>query len=61
MGQRYCGPTRYPSVPSRIYHNLGKGKFADVTGAAGFGKALGKGMGASIAAFNRDGAQDGWF
>jgi hypothetical protein len=58
LGQRYCSPTRYPSVPSRLYRNLGKGKFADVTDAAGFGKALGKGMGISIADFNRDGAQD---
>src|SRR5215472_2853439 len=36
LGQRYCSPTRYPSVPSRLYHNLGGGKFADVTDAAGF-------------------------
>ena len=58
VGQRYCSPTRYPSVPSRLYHNLGGGKFADVTDTAGFGKALGKGMGISIADFNGDGAQD---
>src|SRR5262249_42241924 len=58
VGQRYCSPTRYPSVPSRLYHNLGGGKFADVTEAAGLAKSLGKGMGISIADFNQDGAQD---
>jgi hypothetical protein len=45
-------------VPSRLYHNLGGGKFADVTEPAGLAKSLGKGMGISIADFNQDGARD---
>ena len=56
--ERYCTPRIYPPVPHRLYRNLGQGRFADVTDAAGFGKALGKGMGIGIADFNQDGWQD---
>jgi hypothetical protein len=56
--EEYCSPTVYKSVASRLYRNLGKGKFEDVTEASGFGKALGKGMGISIADFNGDGLMD---
>lgn len=54
----YCHPKTYPAVPHRLYRNLGGGKFEDVTDAAGFGKALGKGMGIGIADFNGDGWTD---
>ena len=54
----YCDPRRYPSVPSRLYRNLGKGKFEDVTAKSGFAAAPGKGMGVSIADFNDDGWMD---
>lgn len=54
----YCSPTRFVSVPDRLYHNLGNGKFEDVTDKAGFGQALGKGMGISIADANGDGLPD---
>jgi len=54
----YCSPTLYKSVSSRLYHNLGHGKFEDVTDASGIGSALGKGMGVSIADFNGDGWMD---
>ncbi len=54
----YCSPRTYVPVPHRLYHNLGKGKFEDVTDKAGFGKALGKGMGIGIADFNDDGWVD---
>jgi enediyne biosynthesis protein E4 len=60
MGGRdyYCDPRRYPSVPHRLYHNLGGGRFADVTEKSGFAAAPGKGMGISIADFNDDGWPD---
>ncbi len=51
----YCNPRIYPPVPHRLYRNLGGGKFEDRTEAAGFAKALGKGMGVGLADFNRDG------
>ncbi len=54
----YCSPTVYKSVPSRLYRNLGNGKFEDVTDSSGIGKALGKGMGIAIADFNNDGKID---
>ena len=54
----YCHPKTYPSVAQRLYHNLGNGKFEDVTDKAGFGAALGKGMGIGIADFNHDGWLD---
>lgn len=50
----YCSPTRYVSVPSRLYRNRGNGAFEDVTERAGLGGAAGKGMGVSIADVNND-------
>jgi hypothetical protein len=54
----YCDPRRYPSVPHRLYRNLGKSGFVDVTEKSGFAAAPGKGMGVSIADFNDDGWMD---
>ena len=54
----YCDPRRYKSVPHRLYHNLGHGKFEDVTEKSGLSKHPGKGMGISIADFNDDGWPD---
>jgi len=54
----YCYPKVYPSVAMRLYHNLGNGKFEDVTEKSGLGAALGKGMGISIADYNHDGRLD---
>ncbi len=54
----YCHPKTYVRVPHRLYHNLGGGRFEDVTDKSGFGKALGKGMGIGIADFNDDGWTD---
>lgn len=56
--EEYCSPTIYKNVASRLYRNLGHGRFEDVTEASGIGKSLGKGMGISIADFNGDGLMD---
>jgi len=56
--EAYCHPRTYLRVPHRLYHNLGGGRFEDVTDRSGFGKALGKGMGIGIADFNEDGFTD---
>jgi len=54
----YCSPKRYPSVKNILYRNRGNGKFQEVTEVSGIGKYPGKGMGISIADFNRDGWLD---
>ena len=54
----YCSPRTYRSVPQRLYHNLGHGKFEDVTEKSGVGMVPGKGMGIAIADFNNDGWMD---
>lgn len=56
--ESYCHPKMYPTVPHRLYHNLGNGRFEDVTEKSGFGKVPGKGMGIGIADFNKDGWMD---
>jgi hypothetical protein len=56
--ESYCHPRTYPAVPQRLYHNLGNGKFEDVTDKSGFGKVAGKGMGIGIADYNNDGWMD---
>jgi enediyne biosynthesis protein E4 len=56
--EEYCSPTIYKSIESRLYHNLGHGRFEDVTEASGIGKSLGKGMGISIADFTGNGLMD---
>ena len=56
--EEYCSPTVYKSVESRLFRNLGHGRFEDVTESSGIAKSLGKGMGISIADFNKDGLMD---
>ena len=51
----YCRPSVYRAAPSRMYRNLGHGRFADVTIAAGMGRPFGPALGVSTADFNRDG------
>ena len=58
-GEIYCTPKRYRSVSHTLYHNLGGGRFEDVSGPAGFAAAAnGKGMGIAIADVNGDGRMD---
>ena len=54
----YCHPGSYDAVPPRLYRNLRNGRFEDVTDRSGFGRSLGKGMGISIADYDRDGWLD---
>ncbi len=52
----YCTPESYAGVSSKLYRNLGNGKFEDVTKKAGLYDPSSKSLGA--AAFDYDG--DGW-
>ena len=56
--EEYCSPTIYKSIESRLYRNLGHGRFQNVTEASGIGRSLGKGMGISIADFTGNGLMD---
>jgi len=52
----YCTPESYKGTSSKLYRNLGGGKFADVTAQAGLGDPDSKSLG--VVAFDYDG--DGW-
>ena len=52
----YCTPESYQGRSSRLFRNLGGGKFEDVTAKAGLGDATGKSLGVTV--FDVD--NDGW-
>jgi len=54
----YCRPSVYRAEPSRLYRNLGNGRFSDVTIAAGMARSFGPALGVSTADFNGDGWPD---
>jgi hypothetical protein len=54
----YCRPEVYRAQPNRLYHNLGAGRFADVTIASGVASAFGPALGVIGADFNDDGWPD---
>ena len=55
----YCSPLNYKApAMDTLFHNLGQGRFEDVTAAAGLDKAYGNGLGVVCADFNRDGRLD---
>jgi hypothetical protein len=54
----YCRPEVYGAQPSRLYHNVGGGRFTDVTIASGIANAFGPALGVVGADFNGDGWTD---
>jgi hypothetical protein len=55
----YCSPLNYKAPSSvTLYHNLGNGRFVDVTHAAGLDKATGYGLGIVCFDVNGDGRPD---
>lgn len=54
----YCTPKVFRAPGNRLFHNLGNGKFADVTAASGLDKEFGHGLGVVSADFNDDGWPD---
>jgi len=54
----YCHPKYFQGLPNRLYHNLGNGKFEEVTEKSGIGASAGRGMGIAAADYDGDGLID---
>ena len=54
----YCAPVAYQPVPGILYHNLGDGKFEDVSAKSGITRTYGNGLGVVAADLNGDGWPD---
>jgi enediyne biosynthesis protein E4 len=54
----YCTPESYKGTSSRLYRNLGNGKFEDVTEKAGLADASSKSLGVAVVDLNNDGWPD---
>jgi hypothetical protein len=54
----YCTPESYKGTSSKLYHNLGNGRFEDVTAKAGLGDATSKSLGAAVIDYDNDGWPD---
>lgn len=52
----YCGPSDFPPLPDKLWHNRGDGTFEDVSNVSGIGRQAGPGLG--VLAEDLDG--DGW-
>src|SRR5262249_44674272 len=57
----YCTPESYKGNSSKLYRNLGNGKFQDVTQKAGLGEATSKPLGIATPDINGDGWPDLFF
>ncbi len=54
----YCTPESYPGNSSRLFHNLGNGRFEDVTARAGLADRTSKSLGVTILDYDGDGWPD---
>ncbi len=54
----YCTPESYKGTQSKLYRNLGGGKFEDVTQKAGVGDPTSKSLGITVLDYNADGWPD---
>ena len=54
----YCTPEAYHGDTCRLFHNLGNGRFEDVTGKAGIEDATGKSLGVTVIDYDQDGWPD---
>lgn len=54
----YCSPLDYKPVPSRLFRNLGNGRFEDVSESSGIASSYGPALGVICADFNGDGLVD---
>ncbi len=54
----YCTPESYKGTSSKLYRNLGNGKFEDVTKIAGLAEPTSKSLGVAVLDYNMDGWPD---
>ncbi len=54
----YCTPESYKGTSSKLFHNLGGGRFEDVTDKAGLGDKNSKSLGVTVIDFDNDGWPD---
>ncbi|HZU25652.1 MAG TPA: CRTAC1 family protein [Bryobacteraceae bacterium] len=54
----YCTPESYKGTSSKLYHNLGNGRFEDVTQKAGLGDPTSKSLGVAVLDYDSDGWPD---
>jgi hypothetical protein len=54
----YCTPESYKGTSSKLFHNLGNGKFEDVSHKAGIDDPTSKSLGVTVADFDGDGWPD---
>jgi hypothetical protein len=54
----YCTPESYKGTRSRLFHNLGGGRFEDVAEKAGVGDPASKSLGVTVLDYNGDGWPD---
>jgi hypothetical protein len=54
----YCTPESYKGTSSKLYHNLGGGKFEDVSQKAGVADPTSKSLGVTVFDYNSDGWPD---
>lgn len=51
----YCTPESYKGQSASLFHNLGNGKFEDVTAKSGMSDPTSKGLGVALLDYNNDG------
>jgi enediyne biosynthesis protein E4 len=54
----YCTPESYKGTASKLYHNLGNGKFEDVSARAGVADPTSKSLGIAVVDYDADGWPD---
>ncbi len=54
----YCHPKYFEGLPSRLYRNLGVGRFEDITERSGIASHAGRGMSVAFADYDGDGFID---
>jgi enediyne biosynthesis protein E4 len=58
VAKSYCTPESYKGAPAKLYHNLGGGRFEDVSHRAGIDDPTSKALGVAVLDYDGDGWPD---